>query len=765
MPRQATFSVVPEVLAPQTGAAPQRPMTSKQAQKLYREKTRQPKMTKQEMRRWELAEQERIRKELEKEKQLNRARFLREKKKEKEKEKMQTKKKSGQPVAPPRPSQPMITMFTRKKVAEQKKEILSPPREPELEKMEEEESAVDHETEDHNLRREELVLRQDEGLPISGTRVVSAKKASQPADQQVDERSGILESVLQVSVDQQASKDSGFSESLPQPIPGRGVDSQEIEDDESLTPLQRIALARRRALEAERQEQERAELTKAALPDPAPEDNIGHHMSEVAASPEQSMKASKARSPMSEEEASLPPLQRIALMRRLGRHIEPQAGQQQLQGRQEPGLERPVDHQLSEVPASPEQPVTKRRVDSQVIRDEASTAPLQQPPSLRERKQQDSQQNGQQVGQQARELVGSSCSSFQASGTARPTESRALGISGLKDSTSRLGAELNAEKKMEKEPLKEDKGCWNQNKKISSHIHHPVSRLPESDKENKRPIPSTQAFNLEAEEIDWDCIMTGVEKTGNNILRPKPPTPRRPTQVTPRPVQAPPKRPLEPTRSSASRPPVNIRPPPNTRPPVDQKRVSNGVQKPKYLPPHLRAQPSRPPAPTPEPKAQRQTRPSPEQAPLTSTQLFLLSNFDQVFPSFSQEARELELPVTKAPKPPTFKRPPAPAFLKPALPSKVMKPPPQNARYAPSKAASAPVPNKPMKAAPSIDIPFLSTQDLVMSTQDLQEIKVPAGTPLRSGPPVFLKPKSETPSLSQTGRSVAPGRQFLPKRR
>ncbi|KAK4182470.1 hypothetical protein QBC35DRAFT_395923, partial [Podospora australis] len=120
MPRQASFTVVPNPLGmqglmtrPVDGPESKPPMTSKQAKKLYLQKTRQPRMSKAEQRRIELAEQERIRKELEKDKQANKARMLRERKKEKERKVIEEKKKKGLPLVDVRPSQDTIARFFR----------------------------------------------------------------------------------------------------------------------------------------------------------------------------------------------------------------------------------------------------------------------------------------------------------------------------------------------------------------------------------------------------------------------------------------------------------------------------------------------------------------------------------------------------------------------------------------------------------------------------------------------------------------------------
>ncbi|KAK4227747.1 hypothetical protein QBC38DRAFT_182807 [Podospora fimiseda] len=610
MPRQATFSVVPETLAPQPGAVLARPMTSKQAQKLYREKTKMPKMSRQEMRRWELVEQERIRKELEKDNQLNRARFLREKKKEKEREKLQAKKKSGQPIAPPRPSQPMITAFARKKVPEQKKEPTPPP-------------------------------------PPS-----------------------------------------------PSPLPAPSPSPPHREPDQEIKEQQPNA--------------------------------IHEYEGETLVEDEE------------EERAS----------REIG------------------------------ISSTPEQPVAEEKVDASTILDEVLHSSLQPPKSTSNEEEPVERQTEQQRVQPEHERVVPSSPPIcvlpssppiGVSGTMRTVKDGPRYAAGVVvEPLEEFGPGVQIGKQMDEKGLPKGEKCtWSRDKSHSTPTQQTPSRSPGFNKENKRIIPSTQAFNLEAEEIDWDCIMVGAEKHVNAMSRaiPPPPPPRRPAQVTPRSAQATPKAIQTPpsratglsrsSTSNVSRPLSNTRPPTTTRSAIEEKRVSNGVQKPKYLPPHMRAQPSHPPARTPGPKAQPLAQHSPNQPP-TSTQLFLLSNFDELFPSVSQEARELGTPVAKTPKPP-FKHPSGPAFLKPGLPSKVVKPP-LHARSAAGKPAF-----KPTTASPAAEIPFLSTQDLVMSTQDLQEIKVP--TPLRTGPPVFLKPKSQTSPLSQTGRPVAPGRQFLTKRR
>lgn len=118
--RQNIFTIVPNPLGMQgliqrqAGETPsRRPMTSKQAQKLYKQATRQPRISKAEQRRRDKEEQERIRKELEKEKQAAKARSAREKKKAKEQQALEDKKRKGLPIVVVHPSQDTISRFVR----------------------------------------------------------------------------------------------------------------------------------------------------------------------------------------------------------------------------------------------------------------------------------------------------------------------------------------------------------------------------------------------------------------------------------------------------------------------------------------------------------------------------------------------------------------------------------------------------------------------------------------------------------------------------
>ncbi|KAF6812455.1 hypothetical protein CSOJ01_05160 [Colletotrichum sojae] len=111
-PQQNTFTVISNG-APRGGAPSKPPMTSKQAQKLYKKANKAPRMSKAEQRKWEKERQEEIRKELEKERAAVKARAARERKKAKDEEARENRRRAGQPLFDCRPSQDTIARFAR----------------------------------------------------------------------------------------------------------------------------------------------------------------------------------------------------------------------------------------------------------------------------------------------------------------------------------------------------------------------------------------------------------------------------------------------------------------------------------------------------------------------------------------------------------------------------------------------------------------------------------------------------------------------------
>ncbi|KAI1844738.1 hypothetical protein JX266_009194 [Neoarthrinium moseri] len=127
-PIQQTFSLIPELPSALNGttgtdSAPrrpsERPMTTKEAKKAYKARTKGPKLTKAEQRRQDLMEQDRIRRELEKERNQARARTARDRKRDKEEREKAEKKKKGLPLVQVRPSQDTIARFIKKPAPKQ----------------------------------------------------------------------------------------------------------------------------------------------------------------------------------------------------------------------------------------------------------------------------------------------------------------------------------------------------------------------------------------------------------------------------------------------------------------------------------------------------------------------------------------------------------------------------------------------------------------------------------------------------------------------
>ncbi|KAJ4854382.1 uncharacterized protein T069G_11361 [Trichoderma breve] len=110
---QRTFTIVPPAGPAERTPVNNRPMTSKQVRKAYKEANRVPRVSRAEQLRQERAEQERIRKEFEKDKAALKAKTLRERKRAKEQAEREEKKKKGLPLVNVRPSQDTIAWFVR----------------------------------------------------------------------------------------------------------------------------------------------------------------------------------------------------------------------------------------------------------------------------------------------------------------------------------------------------------------------------------------------------------------------------------------------------------------------------------------------------------------------------------------------------------------------------------------------------------------------------------------------------------------------------
>lgn len=112
MPVQRTFTLIQPVPAA-AAASPVQPMTSKQVRKAYKAATRAPAMSRAERARQERADQDRVRRELDRDRAAARARAARERKREREVGERDERRRKGLPLADVRPSQDTIAKFVR----------------------------------------------------------------------------------------------------------------------------------------------------------------------------------------------------------------------------------------------------------------------------------------------------------------------------------------------------------------------------------------------------------------------------------------------------------------------------------------------------------------------------------------------------------------------------------------------------------------------------------------------------------------------------
>ncbi|KAK2068088.1 hypothetical protein P8C59_002754 [Phyllachora maydis] len=145
----------------------------------------------------------------------------------------------------------------------------------------------------------------------------------------------------------------------------------------------------------------------------------------------------------------------------------------------------------------------------------------------------------------------------------------------------------------------------------------------------------------------------------------------------------------------------------------------------------------------------------------TSTQLFLLSNSDDILPSPTQEARELGLERSRTE---TTEPRPKPKPMPPPPPPRPARPPPRPVLPALAPVAATPqsragsrrpVPPPPPPPPPTqpLSLPFLSTQDLLFSTQDVREVE---SRPPAAAPPPLPPPRA---AIGGGGGIAGPPRQ------
>ncbi|ROV90075.1 hypothetical protein VSDG_08386 [Cytospora chrysosperma] len=187
---------------------------------------------------------------------------------------------------------------------------------------------------------------------------------------------------------------------------------------------------------------------------------------------------------------------------------------------------------------------------------------------------------------------------------------------------------------------------------------------------------------------------------------------------------------------------------------------TSSFAKPRFLPRHVQTPRPAPVQASPTYAGSRRSVTEASNALPTSTQLFVMNHAEELFPSASQEAKELledqapaarpttrsASPVRQSPKPPAAKFVVAPRLGTssrhgPQFKSRQQRQPPRDGGPAP------------------LEFPFLSTQDFVLSSQDMIELDTPSKVgddykPLTTRP--FAR-KNDAPTTRQ--ESAAPGRQ------
>ncbi len=621
--QQHTFTLVPNPLGMQglqsraAAGAPQGkpPMTSKQAQKLYREANRGPRISKAEQRRIEREEQERIRRELDKEKQANKARTLREKKKAKEQQILDDKKKKGLPLVNVRPSQDTIARFVRGNGLGKKRDSAGVTVIDRLPGVQEEAEGDDesttedrrgnHETQESKRRRSSQHGSPGGATGTTGTDAASATAAGDTRDVQ--------------------NEDLGLEKK----------------------PHENTRHAAQTGLEKD--EEGRA---------------AGHEEPTRKKTSQEMHTRPAAGSPRPSTLLPAKPIERIA-------QAGPVTAAHKLLAKET----------LANTPVSPQQQGTP-----------APSVPGHEKAILT---------------------------------TPKPAPSEA-DVSPVTNTT----------------PV---------NKPVQSpKPSPPKSRVippPRPPKHLTPKLPPGQHATTRKALQETTNASNRARPVNVSASKPSFASPYKPDLVTPR------------------------RPTPAPAPTFKQARPETPtarVQKPHFLPPHLRSTTTcqRPLSPASVKKPHASCLPERLPEPPTSTQLFVMSHLDDMFPSPSQEARELQGDAPAAVVAPTKPRPDRPPFAarpapRPKLPARQvthvnasMAPPPRP--VAAPRTASNPT------ETPSI--PFISTQDLFFSSQDMRDLEEPIATPSRArctrsgsnAPPFKSRSVTERPSPLSRSSHRAP---------
>ncbi|KAK3897447.1 hypothetical protein C8A05DRAFT_19795 [Staphylotrichum tortipilum] len=669
--QQHTFTLVPNPLGMQglmsrpPANAPQSkpPMTSKQAQKLYREANRAPRVSKAEQRRLDREEQDRIRRELDKEKQANKARILREKKKVKEQQVLDEKRRKGLPLVAVHPSQDTIARFVRGNGAGKKRDAegVKVAMQPVEEKAEDSRSTT----------KDEVIAPEKTASP----REVKRRRLSQRGSQKEKDCDHGAESAVN-AVEDVAARNGNMAAQEPK------TGSNPLPSDPSSNPGKTVDGSAVR------------------------ESRIAPPGSEASKSPAVSA----------------------------GREVK-------------------IVRDVSTLDKNTRDRENPSRGDGSSQMARSTTRASLQPARLPENIVQD-----------------------------KPIQAK-------KDEALARGTPPNATN------TRQQHGIPIQRTREQGTTPVVAPKLPGGG-HDRRPTPNKTPANTRPAQTPAPCPPPPKSKAI------PPPQQQRPSPNVPPTQQPPPRKPLQETTNLLNRdqPPSVMggaskfaspyRPPlpaPRRQPSVPAPTPSFRQTRPETLAgkaqkPHFLRPPHRPAPLHQHPDSARRQQTSSTSsgfisAPPTSTQLFIMAHLDDLCPSPSQEARELQ-----GDEPPAVIKPPRPvAMPAPLIPRPASKPTGSTSRFmlqtpkisAPMAPPPRPKPVKPatataaatVKPALIVDMPFCSTQDLLFSSQDLRDIDEPTTTPCKMGsrahgnPPPF-KPRQ---GPSPLGRSSKPAEQPTPR--
>ncbi|KAK3339801.1 hypothetical protein B0T25DRAFT_560639 [Lasiosphaeria hispida] len=638
-PKQNTFTLVPNPLGMQglisreaAGPPSKPPMTSKQAQKLYKQATRQPRLSKAEQRRVEREEQERIRKELDRDKAASKARVTRDKKKAKEQQVLDDKKKKGLPLVDVRPSQETISRFLRGNTSGKKRDF-------------------------------------------AGTKVHLDTLAEETED------------------DRSVTGDVSDKENT---VPGDGRETKRQRTDYG------TGVAGMLAKTAERISLHNATVAVGGKEDNAPEMVAAKEtpvlaIGSVKKAPSRPAPVSKGNSRI-----GLPPVQESSTPEK---PPPKPAGRSRVKMLSNPNLSVPKS--LPRTKASPALkvlPVPETQIPLPLLPAEqppptlAAKGPPPKPPSSKKCPPLDQSPAG------------------QPSKTAPPKEPTAEGMrkaEGPIVKPQEVKTPAGVPKRLKQAPVSREEPQAAKRQRVSkaSTGPHPPQRCPdprESLASHKPPPPqSKQQQQQQQQPKQFKKISENSPRQGMSI----PPFRSAPKFASP----------FKPTPAAGSKHPHSL-----ALPPFKVATPTNTVHRPRFLPPKPVPSPiTRPvlPAPAETNRQHMQSAAKPAEPP-TSTQLFLTTYLDDLLPSPSQEARELQGDISgpPIPAPVSLPKPPIPLFNTSN---------PQPRRFNRQETHVNSHRQEQAKVVEAMILPWISTQDL-LSSQDVRDLEQSTDTPSKT---------------------------------